>query len=261
MIHYQCRINYDGTGLLGWQSQSGTQYLKTIQGQLENTLQEIYKGQKFSVLGSSRTDAGVHALDQVIKISAPFFIEPENLIRGVNSLIHPQIQMRSCKPCDENFHPLVFSESKEYLYLFSFGELENLYARNFVTYYKQKLNIEKMLEVANLFVGKHDFYNFHCFGSDPKTTIRRIYAVDIKPLNHYKNLPFKYPNTFGFWIKGEGFLKQMVRLIFGTLLQVGRGKIDKDDVVAYLNTHFTDRLGPVSPPQGLYLYKVNLRPS
>ncbi|MFN8369443.1 MAG: tRNA pseudouridine(38-40) synthase TruA [Bacteriovoracaceae bacterium] len=258
-FHYIATLSYDGTNYQGWQIQDGE--LKTIQGILNNVLTEICKGNNnLKTIGASRTDKGVHALDQKVKISIPLYIDPEGLRRGLNALLPKDIRALNIIESTEDFHPLRKVYQKEYIYLFSnrahFGNHTPFQLKK-IANFPYKFNIDAMRSVCDLYVGEYDFKNFYCLGSGVKTTRRTIISCSLTEESPSGVLKELLPSYYIFKIRGNGFLKQMVRIMVGTMWNVGRGKISLDTVRDALECKTTGKLSPVAPASGLYLSRVD----
>lgn len=254
MNTYKITIQYKGTRYQGFQVQSQG---ATIQGELNNALAILAKTVDVKTLGSGRTDAGVHALGQVVRIEIPVFIPAESLIKAMNSHLPHDIRVIDAEICDREFHPIFSAKSKEYNYVFSTEKTMTPFADELVTHFPYNLNVELMKEGCKLFCGEHDFINFQCTGTDVGSTVRQIERCELIHYNsdgHWQSL---LDNYYVLKIVGNGFLKQMVRLIMGALISLGKEKISLEDIKKSLNTPLKNRLGPTAPPQGLYLKKVH----
>ncbi|MCO4753524.1 MAG: tRNA pseudouridine(38-40) synthase TruA [Bacteriovoracaceae bacterium] len=253
MTFYKITLSFKGTKYLGWQKQKD--FSPTVQGELENSLKKIFKSDSIKTIGSGRTDTGVHSLFHVVRIQAPFEIPPESLLRALNSHLAPEIRILDSKFCDSTFRPTNDALRKEYQYLFTTNKFESPFQLDFMANYPYELDFEMMRQACKLFVGKHDFKAFSCTGSEPTSTIRNIFECElitgIKP-----NMQGIMPEYHLIRIVGDGFLKQMVRLITGTLWQVGRGKVSVEDIEKAFEGQLNRRIGEVAPPQGLYKVKT-----
>jgi len=254
-FYYKIKIKYQGTSYFGWQVQKGPG--KTVQGELNNALRVLAKSPAVRTIGSGRTDSGVHALGQVLKATIPIEIPCEGLLKGLNSLLPNDVQISSVQNSDRNFHPIRDSVWKEYLYIFSCEDVLSPFSSPLMTHYPFLLDINLMKKGAELFIGEHDFCNYYCEGTDVLTTIRTIFECD---LSHYNSQHFWgnfSSDYYIFRVKGSGFLKQMVRLMMGSLWALGRGKISLEDLKNSLNSPKGEKIGATAPPQGLYLNKVH----
>jgi tRNA pseudouridine38-40 synthase len=251
---YKLTLQYRGTFYSGFQAQS--EGLKTIQGELNIALKTITKSNEIKSVGSGRTDAGVHAFGQIVRISIPLIIKPENLVKALNSHLPFDIRILHAEVCDDNFHPIFSAKSKEYNYVFS-CEKATPFSSELITFFPHKLDIEKMNRACKLFIGEHDFINFQCQGTEVATTVRKITECEIlcfESTGHWSQIT---PEYYVIRVVGNGFLKQMVRLMVGALWNIGRGKIDESDLCRALKIPLEHRLGATAPPQGLYLKVVH----
>lgn len=255
---YKLILQYKGTNYLGFQVQS---FGKTIQGEINEALKTLSKSDEIKSIGSGRTDSGVHALGQVVRIEIPVEIPEESLVRALNSHLPEDIRVTHATRCGTSFHPIFSATSKEYNYVFSNKQNISPFAHDLVTLFPYELDIEKMKEGARLFCGSHDFINFQCTGTDVETTVRQIFSCDL--IHHHSDGHWAHllSDYYVFRVVGSGFLKQMVRLMMGALWSLGRGKITLLDIENSLNhpakSPRTKRLGATAPPQGLYLKEVH----
>lgn len=253
MNTYKLKIQYKGTRYSGWQKQPDE---KTIQGELNKALFKISKTEDLKTLGSGRTDSGVHALGQVVKLTMPLDIGGPELTRGLNSLLPEDIQVIEVDKCSEDFHPIQNAQWKEYIYLFSTSRNLSLFHKEYVAIHPYELNLDLMKEACSLFKGRHDFSDFQCVGTEVNSTVREIFDCEI---TNYKDQWGIFPETddvLMLRVVGEGFLKQMVRLMVGTLWSIGQSKSTLDELKSSLDHPLDRRLGVVAPPQGLYLKEV-----
>jgi tRNA pseudouridine38-40 synthase len=248
--YYRLALQYKGTRYSGWQVQPAE---KTIQGELNQALKLITKNDDVKSMGSGRTDAGVHALDQVVKIAIHLEINPENLLKALNSNLPDDIRVVGAEKSDDSFMPTVHAKSKEYHYRFTSGRTVTAFQTDFIAHQSFDLNLDLMNKACSLLIGEHDFLNYYCEGTEVSSTVRSIFECEILEV---KETGFMPPHLM-LRIVGSGFLKQMVRLIVGALWNVGRGKISLEDFKKSLLPPRGDRLGIVAPPDGLYLARVN----
>ena len=251
--YYKITLRYDGTCYAGFQSQR-RKGVSTIQEELNSAISQLVKSSEVKTLASGRTDAGVHALGQVVKVEVPLQLSPNDLKKGMNSLLPRDIFVEESEWSDENFHPIRDAKEKEYWYLFSEQRKKDPFLSQFVSLFSSPLNIENMNDACKLFIGEHDFKNFYCTGSEVKTTVRTIMEARIMPYGRSDSI--WNGDVYCFQVRGNGFLKQMVRLMMGALLEVGRGKHLKSSIAEYLENEKISKLGPTAPPQGLYLKEV-----
>lgn len=254
---YKALVSYDGESYLGWQIQP--EKLKTVQGQINHCLEKITKSDQISSLGSGRTDSGVHALAQVVKLNIPFAIEEASLMKAMNSHLPHNIRVLEVKPSDEDFHPVRDALWKRYIYFFSIGEILPPHAFGKVTHVRQALDLEKVKEALTYFVGEHDFVNFSTKGTEVKSTIRTLHSAKLTTIESF--YPYQNDVIYKFSFEGSGFLKQMVRLLVGAAFMCGKGKVDPCEIASFFQEDTTRKLGPVAPPDGLYLEHVEYEKS
>lgn len=185
----------------------------------------------------------------------PLDIPVEKLVRALNSNLPEDIRILSAEVSDESFFPTIHAKSKEYHYRFTMGRSVSAFQNDLIASHPFELNIKLMQEACQVLIGEHDFSNFYCEGTDVSSNIRTIFRAEIHkiPQGEWQMLPAHYV----FIVEGNGFLKQMVRLLMGALWNVGRGKITPQDLKAALSPVKIPRLGPVAPPEGLYMVRVN----
>jgi tRNA pseudouridine38-40 synthase len=254
VIHYyRLIIQYKGTRYLGWQIQPESSGL-TVQGELNKALVAVSKGPAHS-MGSGRSDSGVHALGQVVKVGIELEIDPEKLLKALNGNLPEDIRVIDSKISDHEFMPTVHAVSKEYHYRFTFTRQPTALQNDLIGNFPFELNVEKMREACKVLIGKHDFSNHFCQGTEVATNVRTIFECEIieVPQGNWGMLPAHYI----FRIVGDGFLKQMVRLLMGAVWNVGRSKISLEDFQSSLTSTPTERMGATAPPQGLYMVRVN----
>lgn len=253
MNFYKIVLQYHGTRYLGWQVQPKESGL-TLQGELNRVLEEISKSPDVRSLGSGRTDAGVHALGQVVKIGIPLEIDPKNLIKALNVNLPSDMNVLSCEVSDEKFMPTTDARSKEYHYRFTMTRYPSAFQGSLIANCPFELDLNLMNEACKMLVGEHDFSNYFCEGTEVSSYVRQIYKASFEIES--AQIDF-LPTHYVFKIEGNGFLKQMVRLLVGALWNVGRGKVSLDDFKRSLQASRVKRLGPVAPAEGLYLFRVN----
>lgn len=235
-------IEYDGSNYHGFQIQANAH---TIQAEIE---QAIYKlaGQPCSVISAGRTDTGVHALGQVVIFDTEASIPPEKWKFALNSLLPLDIRVISSELVSGNFHPRYDAISKLYKYQIYRQEKGLTFLRHYALCVLEPLNIVKMQEACNYIMGRHDFKSFCASGSMVKSHERYVMKCEIIETEPYLYLE----------IEADGFLYNMVRIIMGTLLQVGRGNIAPTQVKDIITAKDRKLAGPTAAPQGLYLVEV-----
>ncbi|MCS7025055.1 MAG: tRNA pseudouridine(38-40) synthase TruA [Bryobacteraceae bacterium] len=236
---------YDGTDYHGWQLQPG---LATIQGTLENVLGEI-EGSPVHVLGSGRTDAGVHALAQVAACDLTNPIPCPNLRKAMNRLLPPDIRVLDVQEAPPDFHPRFHAKSKTYEYRIWRGEICPPFERRYVYHFPYPINEQAFLDAAAVYVGEHDFSAFAA--ADPKDSlglskVRRIFSSQA----------FRHGELLIFRVCGSGFLKHMVRNLVGGLIEIARGNLTRQDLADLLLPGRNSKLGFAAPARGLFLTSV-----
>lgn len=235
-------IEYDGTLYSGWQKQKNA---ITIQEVLEKTLYSV-TGEIINVLGSSRTDAGVHARGFVGNFYTESKIPVDRFKDVLNGRLPKDIVIQDSKEVDLGFHSRFCSKGKTYSYTILNGGQRSAIGRNYAFYYRKKLDIHAMREATSLVIGTHDFSAFKSTGGSAKTDVRTITNFELVTKKDYVI----------FYITGNGFLYNMVRIIMGTLIQVGLGKIESQSVKDIIFSKDRNMAGPCLPANGLCLEKV-----
>lgn len=228
--------------LSGWQKQKNK---LNIQGEIEAILEKITK-ENVELIASGRTDAGVHAIGQVANFKTNSNIELEKLPLAINSQVRNSIRIKKAEEVPERFHSRYNCKQKTYRYIIDNSKYGSAIYRNFTYHVPRKLDVEKMKEAIKHFEGKHDFKAFKSSGGNGKTTVRTIYKAEIKEKEEYIIIE----------LTGNGFLYNMVRIIAGTLLEVGLGKINPEEIPNIMESKNRENAGKTLPPQGLFLVKV-----
>lgn len=236
-------LEYDGTNYSGWQIQKNTPM--TIQQKLEDALEEINKA-PVRVVGSGRTDAGVHALAQVANFELNVPVPVEKIPVALNRLLPSDIVCKEAVKVDSSFHSRYDTIGKKYRYRILNRRLPSVFIRNYVYHYIHKLDIESMKEAAGYFKGTHDFSSFQTKGCGANNTVKTIYDFGIID---------RFPEI---WIevKGDGFLYNMVRIITGTLIEVATGKKKIDEIENIITAREREQAGFTAPAKGLTLVEV-----
>ena len=243
MRNIKLLIEYDGTNYRGWQVQPDG---PTIQGMLEEKLTRL-TSERIHVIGSGRTDSGVHALGQVAHFRTQSQMDIRTIQRALNSLLPPDIVIREVEEVDEGFHARKQSKSKVYEYRILNRNLRSVFHRGYVWHIPQKLNLAEMKKATQSLIGEHDFSAFRTVGSPTRTTVRRVIRGEWKRGRD---------GLIRFEIEANGFLKQMVRSIVGTLVEIGKGRMKATDFRKILNSKDRKEAGPTAPAQGLFLKEV-----
>lgn len=242
-MNYKLLLQYDGTRLNGWQKQGNTD--NTIQGKLEAILERTY-GTYIEIHGSGRTDAGVHALGQVANFHAPAVYSIEEIKEFLNGYLSKDIRVLSVEEVDERFHARLSAKGKTYEYHIDNGAVANVFARKFVMREKNSLNLEAMRAAAIYFLGTHDFKTFCANKKMKKSTVRTITAIDMKEQDGMVTISYT----------GNGFLYNMVRILTGTLIEVGRELREPQEMSAVIAAMDRGAAGFTAPAQGLFLKEV-----
>jgi len=245
MRRIRVTIAYDGTDYHGWQVQPE---LKTIQGTLEQVFGGI-EGRPVHVAGSGRTDAGVHALAQVAAIDMENPIPLDNLRRAANRLLPPDIRVTRVAEASPDFNPRYDAQRKTYEYRIFRGEICPPFERRYVTHHPYPLDVERMLEGALFFEGQHDFSAFAASDERDELRVSKVRTVFCSKLSlEAERMIYR--------VTGSGFLKHMVRNMVGVLLEVGKGNVDRNGVLARLEPGCAIPPGPTAPARGLFLISV-----
>jgi tRNA pseudouridine38-40 synthase len=243
MRNIKILIEYDGTNYLGWQVQPKG---PTIQGILEERLGRL-TGEKIKLFGSGRTDSGVHAIGQVAHFKTESSMEIQKMQRALNSLLPPDILIQKMEEIGESFHARRHSKSKVYEYRILNRNLRPVFDRGYVWHIPQKLDFKEMGKATQYLLGEHDFSSFRSVGTPTRTTVRKVIRAEWK--RGRKGL-------VRFEIEANGFLKQMVRAIIGTLVEVGKGKMSAMEFRRTFESKERSKAGPTAPAQGLFLKEV-----
>lgn len=238
-------IQYDGTAYSGWQRQPQP-HLRTVQGEVEKVLTKLC-AMPIRVEGSGRTDAGVHALGQRATFHGEFSIPTDRIAFAGSNLLPPDIRITEAVEVPSGFHARFNAKGKKYTYRIVNSSQKDPFRRNYAYFVEGKLDEDAMRQGGAAMIGTHDFKCFQAASQSPKEdTVRTIYALDIT----------RSGDTISLDVVGSGFLYNMVRIITGTLLDVGSGKIRAEDMGRIIKSRDRTRAGHTAPPQGLYLAEV-----
>lgn len=244
MYNYKMSLAYDGTKYLGWQIQT-KEPLKTIQGKLENVLSKLFD-EPIHVIASGRTDAGVHAHMQVANFHTTTYKDCNEILNYLHQYLPKDIAIIDLKSASERFHARYNCLTKRYGYYID----TNLFAHPFSVRYSYhvptSLDIESMEQAASFLVGIHDFKSFTSMKNKKKSTIRHIHSITITPTL----------NGIAIYYEGNGFLQHMVRIMTGTLIEVGLGHIKPEAIPTILEGKSRALAGPLVPSHGLFLEEV-----
>ena len=236
-------VAYDGTNYCGWQTQPNG---ITVQGVLNDTLSELL-GEKIETIGASRTDAGVHALGNVAVFDTNTRIPGEKISYALNQRLPEDIRIQMSEDVEPDFHPRYCDSEKTYEYRILNRKFPVPTERLYSYFYHYKLDVDKMREATSYLIGRHDFASFCCVRTNVKDTVRTIYSLKLE----------QQADEIRLTVEGNGFLYNMVRIIAGTLLQVGRGYFRPEQVKKMLEAKNRIEAGATAPPQGLRLVRID----
>ncbi|RKD20869.1 tRNA pseudouridine38-40 synthase [Caminicella sporogenes DSM 14501] len=236
-------IQYDGSRYRGWQRLGDTD--NTIQAKIENVLSRM-TGEQVEIIGSGRTDAGVHALNQVANFKTNSTMSTSEIQDYCYRYLPDDIVIKSVEEVDDRFHARYNVKGKKYLYRILNSKYHDPFIRKYITHVPEKLDLEAMKTAANYFIGEHDFTSFTTAKSKKKSRVKKVFDVEI----------FKDGDIIEILFYGKGFLHNMVRIMVGTLLEVGYGKMKPEYIKELLEKKDRSLAGPTAPPQGLFLYEV-----
>lgn len=242
MRNIKLTIEYDGTNYLGWQRQKVG---NTIQGTLEEAI-EVLTNETVETIGSSRTDAGVHAKGFVANFKTSSKIPADKYREAINHKLPDDIVILKSEEVDEEFHARYNAMGKTYSYSILNREVPSAINRNYVYHVKRRLDIEAMREACKYFIGTHDFASFKSSGSSVKTTVRTISELYLE----------EQEDTIKIYVTGDGFLYNMVRIIVGTLIMVGFNKIKPNEIENIIKEKDREKAGICVPAKGLVLERV-----
>jgi len=243
MRNIKLTIEYDGKDFNGWQKQPNK---LNIQGTIERAIEEI-TGEQIELNASGRTDAGVHSLGQVANFKTNSSIPIEKIPIAINTKIKKSIRIIDAEEVDERFHSRLACKRKTYRYIINNNITASAIYRNLETHIPQKMDVDKMKQAIKYFEGEHDFRAFKASGTSSKSSVRTIYKAEI-----YE----QEDNRLWIELTGNGFLYNMVRIIVGTLVEVGLGKFEPNEIPKIIEDGKRENAGKTMPPNGLYLVKV-----
>ncbi|MCX7715424.1 MAG: tRNA pseudouridine(38-40) synthase TruA [Clostridia bacterium] len=235
-------LQYDGSAYHGWQIQPNA---VTVQDTVERAIKQI-TGVRSALIGCGRTDSGVHADRYVCNFFSDTAIPIERIPHALNSILPEDIVCKGAEDMPKEFHSKNCARKKRYVYRIFNSPVNDVFMRRYAWHYKFPLDIESMRTAAGAFVGTHDFLGFAAAGFTVKTTVRTIFSLDID----------KYGDLVEISVVGDGFLYNMVRIIAGTLLYVGCGKISACDISGIIASRDRKRAGITAPSHGLCLSEV-----
>jgi tRNA pseudouridine38-40 synthase len=242
MRNVRLLIAYDGSAFFGWQRQEG---FVSVQEAIEGALEAVV-GERITVHGSGRTDAGVHALGQTASFHVDTRLDDDRLLRALNAHLMEGVVARDLETCGEEFHAQRSARGKRYGYAVSTARFRPPFGRTEMHWIPQPLDLDAMRLAAGHFVGEHDFTSLASAGSPRKSNVRRIVALHL----------LRRREGIALVVQGTGFLYNMVRTIAGTLFEVGRGRLAPDRIAEILQARDRSLAGPTAPAPGLYLLRV-----
>ena len=242
MKNIKLTIEYDGKDFNGWQKQPNK---LNIQGEIERAIKDI-TGEDVDLIASGRTDAGVHSFGQIANFKTNSNLPSEKFAVALNTKLKKSIRIQKSEEVEEQFHARYNCKQKTYRYIINNGENASAIYRNLEYFIPNKLNVEKMNQAIKYFEGEHDFKAFKASGTSSKSSVRKIYKTQIREEN----------DRIIIELTGNGFLYNMVRIIAGTLVEVGLGKIEPSQIPAIIESKDRKKAGKTLPPYALYLMKV-----
>ncbi len=243
MRNIKLTIEYDGKDFNGWQKQPNK---LNIQGEIERAIENI-TGEKVDLIASGRTDAGVHAIGQVANFKTNSNIDINKVPIAINSQVKNAIRIQNAEEVEENFHSRFNCKRKTYRYVIDNSKYGTAIYRNLTYHMPIKLDVEKIKKAIKYFEGEHDFKAFKSSGTSSKSSVRTIYSANV----------LVEGNNIVIDLTGNGFLYNMVRIISGTLVDVGLGKIKPEEIPSIIESKDRFKAGKTLPPQGLILLKVD----
>lgn len=242
MSNFVLNLRYDGTAYHGWQiQQNAVTVCEKVTGAVEKIICE-----KTEIIGCSRTDAGVHALSYVCNFKSDTKIPAEKLRFAVNTKLPDDIRVMESYTADDDFHSRFSAKSKTYIYKSYHAESHDPFLRNYAYLFGYETDLDKMKRAAEHFIGTHDFSAFRTMGSSQKTTVRTVNSLEVR----------RKDGVTEFEINANSYLYNMVRIISGTLLYVGCGRIDADEIPDIIKSKDRKRAGITAEACGLYLKKI-----
>ena len=248
MKNFKLVVSYDGTRYFGWEHQPDTEM--TIQGKLEKVLSQMMElpdGESVTVIGAGRTDAGVHARAMTCNVLLDTEMTEEAVQDYMNRYLPDDISVNSVKLAADRFHSRFKAIGKTYRYTCWYGKTKPVFDRRYVTVLDREPDLERMREAAEYLTGMHDYRSFCGNAKMKKSTVRVVDVIRIEQSGNY----------IRFYFHGNGFLQNMVRIMTGTLLEIGFGKREPSDIAAIIEGRDRKLAGYTAPAQGLCLMKVD----
>lgn len=263
-------IQYDGTNYNGWQIQPAKisnlrfqiadckkqKSIITIQGVVQEAIKKI-TGEDVKVIGAGRTDAGVHAIEQIASFKTLSNLPADIIKKALNAILPDDIRIMNACDVEENFHPRYAAKSKTYTYVISNSAIISPFLYRYAWKIPHELTLEKMKYALEFLKGRHDFSAFRASGCSAKNPVRTVINISIERLSAINFLDMHLSDNFlKIQIQADGFLRHMVRNIVGTLVEIGKGKIKPEDMDKIINSKNRNLAGPTSPARGLFLEKI-----
>jgi tRNA pseudouridine38-40 synthase len=242
-MRMKCTVSYDGTAFSGYQVQPDK---RTVQSEIESALAKLHKGERVRISGSGRTDAGVHAKGQVIHFDTPLNLPEEKWPVALNSVLPGDIAVLKAEQAAPGFHARYDARGKEYRYYIQLSKVRDPLMRNYAYQYSFPVDIERMKRSAEYLTGTHDFTSFCSAKTEVEDRVRTVTAIEF----------LKEGSLLVIRFEGSGFLYNMVRILVGTLLEVGRGERAPEEMADILRKKDRTMAGKTAPGHGLYLWEV-----
>lgn len=245
MTRYKAIIAYDGTHFNGFQKQPNG---RTVQEEMEKTLKKMANGKEITVFGSGRTDAGVHAMGQVIHFDYPEERPLERMRFALDTQSSEDIAVKAVEIVSDDFHARYLVKEKTYQFRVDIGKPRSPFRRHYASYFPYPLDFSKIQRALPDLIGTHDFTSFCASGSSIEDKVRTIYEAKMEVNEAGDELLFTF--------RGNGFLYKMIRILVGTLLKIGNGRLSEDSIPEIIAKKDRNAAGPTAHPEGLYLYEV-----
>lgn len=245
MTRYKAIIAYDGTHFNGFQKQPNG---RTVQEEMEKTLKKMANGKEITVFGSGRTDAGVHAMGQVIHFDYPEERSLERMRFALDTQSSEDIAVKAVEIVSDDFHARYLVKEKTYQFRVDIGKPRSPFRRHYASYFPYPLDLSKIQRALPDLIGTHDFTSFCASGSSIEDKVRTIYEAKMEVNEAGDELLFTF--------RGNGFLYKMIRILVGTLLKIGNGRLSEDSIPEIIAKKDRNAAGPTAHPEGLYLYEV-----